>query len=810
MSFHTSTVAGFTLLPVVLTMSLIAAIAFLLNRDNGNNAEMVAGQMDADRARYAAEAGLQAANAVVQGDSCLGGFPVSGTPVTNSNFGGASYSAYATAASGNTTGLVSTGTYNGTSLTLTRSNVVVYQSTPKTYTQQPNGSAGIDTYIQSGSATNFGASSALNINSNSDYPLLQFDLSIFPAGSRPLTATLSLYSGGFFAWGAGNLYRMTSSWQEGTGASSPVDGANWTTSNGTNPWLTPGGDHHPAMVDSVWMNAGYWSAFDLTDLAVAWLSSRYPNQGVMLDMSAGFGTLYIVSSNSSDSIHRPKLSLSYLVPCGATGPSDPVGATVTLSPTADSFDDSGAVQANNGAASALKAYYTAARESRVLMRFDTSSILAGSSVTSANLRMYVSAVASATANSKSIWANAVSDTWAEGAGNNTNKSCPATTTGVSWNYSNNCTAWSYIHPANTAQSWTAMASMPTARTGHVVAMVNNKLYAIGGQLINGTALNAVEVYDLSTNSWATKAALPTARANAAAAVVNGKIYVIGGNTSSGTSLKTTEEYDPATNTWTTKTQMPTARTFVAAAAVSNKIYVLGGATSVAALKTNEEYDPATNSWTSKTQMATARLFASAQAVNGKVYVLGGWSGSASLTSNAAYDPSANSWTNKAALPVGTDSMSSAVLGNRIYLMGGLTGPSTTNAVRAYDTLNDSYVSLLNYPLSADLASAVAYNGRIYAVGGDNNSTTVYTNHYKYDPGIPTPVATAADELSGVSPLAASFSSGWIDFDVTALVQEWVDGVRPNNGVVIYAEVADQFSINSREANSKTPQLIVSY
>ncbi len=33
--------AGFTLLPVVLAMSLTAAIAFLLNRDNGVNANLI-------------------------------------------------------------------------------------------------------------------------------------------------------------------------------------------------------------------------------------------------------------------------------------------------------------------------------------------------------------------------------------------------------------------------------------------------------------------------------------------------------------------------------------------------------------------------------------------------------------------------------------------------------------------------------------------------------------------------------------------------------------------------------------------------
>jgi N-acetylneuraminic acid mutarotase/Tfp pilus assembly protein PilX len=801
---------GFTLLPVMLTMGLIAAIAFLLNRDNAINADMVSGQLDTDRARYAAEAGLQAANARVQSLGCAGGFPTSGAPTTNSNFGVASYSAYATSASGNTTSLVSTGTFNSTSVTLTRSNIIVYQAAAKTYTPQPAGGTGTDTYIVKNSATNFGAANTLNLNSSTDFPLLKFDLSSFPSGSVPLSVTLSVYAGSGLGIGTGNVYRMQSNWLEGTSASSPVDGANWTTTNGTTAWTVAGGDHHSAIVASAGAVTGAWMIFDITDLAAAWLSGRYPNNGVMLGMTAGLGTLDFTSSDNSDAAHRPKLTINYLVPCGSTGPSDPTGGTFTLSATADSFNDSGAVQANNGAAATLKVYYTPARENRMLMRFDTSSIPAGSAVQSATLRVFVSAIASGTANTKSIWINAVNDAWVEGAGNNTNKACPTTTAGTSWNYSTNCSSWSYVHPPNTAPAWTAMASMPTARTGHVVAMVNSKIYAIGGELFSGTALNVVEEYNPATNTWSTKASMTTARSNSAGAVVNGKIYVMGGMNTAGTALSVNEMYDPVANTWTNKTAMPAARRSLSAGVVNNKIYAIGGATTTAALKTNEEYDPVANSWTSKAQMAAARMWPAVQGVNGKVFVLGGWSGTQGLDVNAAYDPTANSWSNKQTIPDRTDSMSSAVLGRNIYFIGGLMGSVATNAVWRYDTMADSYLSRTNYPLSADLAGASTVGNMIYAMGGDNNISTVYANHYRYDPGLPVPVATAVDEATSASPLAANFSGGWISFDLKTLVQEWVSGTRPNNGMVFYSDIADQFSINSRESGSKTPQLVVTY
>ncbi|MDO9098650.1 MAG: MopE-related protein, partial [Candidatus Methanoperedens sp.] len=74
----------------------------------------------------------------------------------------------------------------------------------------------------------------------------------------------------------------------------------------------------------------------------------------------------------------------------------------------------------------------------------------------------------------------------------------------------------------------------------------------------------------------------------AAAVVNNKIYVIGGWISSG-AVATVEVYDPATNTWTNESSMPTARYLLAAEVVNNRIYAIGGETTYGdVVATNEE------------------------------------------------------------------------------------------------------------------------------------------------------------------------------------------------------------------------------
>src|SRR4030042_3495751 len=95
------------------------------------------------------------------------------------------------------------------------------------------------------------------------------------------------------------------------------------------------------------------------------------------------------------------------------------------------------------------------------------------------------------------------------------------------------------------------------------------------------------------DSWFSKAAMHEGRTGVGVAVVNGKIYTIGGANQKGFSA-TNEEYDPATNTWTFKTPMPTPRSAFGIAFYHNKVYCIGGYIPGGATGVNEVYDPETD------------------------------------------------------------------------------------------------------------------------------------------------------------------------------------------------------------------------
>ncbi|MDD3292612.1 MAG: FISUMP domain-containing protein [Candidatus Pacebacteria bacterium] len=221
--------------------------------------------------------------------------------------------------------------------------------------------------------------------------------------------------------------------------------------------------------------------------------------------------------------------------------------------------------------------------------------------------------------------------------------------------------------------WTAKSHTNSYDRG-MAAYVDGYVYFMGGK--ESIYIDSNKRYRISNDSWAARADMPTARESATTAVVNNKIYVIGGRNSDGV-LNTNEEYDPATNTWTTKASMPTKRYVTGAVTVNNKIYVIGGYVPHLPGSTgvNEEYDPATNTWTTKASMPTPRGHVFPVVYNNKIYVIGGYNTilNSWVTVNEVYDPVTDTWVTADSLPQAVSDAVVAVANDKIYVMGGYDG-----------------------------------------------------------------------------------------------------------------------------------------
>jgi len=207
-----------------------------------------------------------------------------------------------------------------------------------------------------------------------------------------------------------------------------------------------------------------------------------------------------------------------------------------------------------------------------------------------------------------------------------------------------------------AGTWAEVASLTTPRRELTSATVGGKLYAIGGyddDDDDGRRHASVEAFDPQTGVWTEVAPMPEgARDELAAAVLDGKIYVIGGGVLRGESIDSVEVYDPATNAWAPAQPMGTARQSHAAATLDGKIYVAGGEDDHGArFNSVEVFDPHTNTWAAVAPMSVPRAMFSLTAVHGKLYAVGGTSNGTTFAATAeAYDPQQNRWESIALIP----------------------------------------------------------------------------------------------------------------------------------------------------------------
>lgn len=135
------------------------------------------------------------------------------------------------------------------------------------------------------------------------------------------------------------------------------------------------------------------------------------------------------------------------------------------------------------------------------------------------------------------------------------------------------TVWAY-DPEESV--WTLLTSMPTARSAGGTAVIDGKIYVVGGRPPQGQDF---AVYDPASDSWTPLPPLPTARNHFATAAIDGKVYVVGGRFGGNVGSEMTaivEVYDPATNAWTEAAAMPTARAGINGVAFNGCLYIFGG------------------------------------------------------------------------------------------------------------------------------------------------------------------------------------------------------------------------------------------
>src|SRR5437762_12028642 len=249
--------------------------------------------------------------------------------------------------------------------------------------------------------------------------------------------------------------------------------------------------------------------------------------------------------------------------------------------------------------------------------------------------------------------------------------------------------------------WTKKNPMPLLSHHVAFTEYRGKIYAFGGFVLPAAGpaawvpLDNAWEYDPIADSWKALAPMPTKRGSPIAATVGDKIYVIGGATMPAGSKETAvhparpqgsagtvEEYDPANNTWRARASMPTPRNHATAGTVNGKIYVIGGRVGPAFISPGssnvdvvEEYDPATDAWGSALALMPSARSAMASCVfGGRIYVTGGEGQHSqrmyTFRALEAYDPASNRWSVLPSMPVSRHGLAGGVVGKRLHMVSG--------------------------------------------------------------------------------------------------------------------------------------------
>ncbi|XP_051569629.1 kelch-like protein 13 [Myxocyprinus asiaticus] len=251
--------------------------------------------------------------------------------------------------------------------------------------------------------------------------------------------------------------------------------------------------------------------------------------------------------------------------------------------------------------------------------------------------------------------------------------------------------------------WRMLGNLPeNPRFSHGVGVMKGKMYVVGGRHYYGKAdtMKCAYRYDPIQNSWQRLADMHERRGSVTLVVLNEKIYAIGGERDSEVSMETVEVYCPNTNSWRFVCPLDQPLCFHAASVWKGAIFISGGLNSQCqCLLSMILYHPEKGS-TYLAEMNHNRAQHCMETLGDHLYVAGGVSCGAGghwidQLACEVYDPMANSWSAIMSLPMPHVGSASVVLEGKVYVIGGYCQEyyRDTKSVHRYDPATERWENM---------------------------------------------------------------------------------------------------------------------
>ena len=189
--------------------------------------------------------------------------------------------------------------------------------------------------------------------------------------------------------------------------------------------------------------------------------------------------------------------------------------------------------------------------------------------------------------------------------------------------------------------WQPVSDVNIARTKFgSVSVRGQKIYLLGGKLVDGSRTDIIEEYDVYKDTWIkSKFKMPAPRSGFSTVLLNDKqLIVIGGN--DGQVLDSVHLLNISTGEWSQLPSMMTKRDELAVnVGPDGKIYAIGGygGQNSTCLKSVERFNLQTYEWEKIADLNEPRRALAAVSLPDGVYAIGGYNGSKYLGSMERYD-----------------------------------------------------------------------------------------------------------------------------------------------------------------------------
>ena len=276
----------------------------------------------------------------------------------------------------------------------------------------------------------------------------------------------------------------------------------------------------------------------------------------------------------------------------------------------------------------------------------------------------------------------------------------------------------WVHRYDAAgNAWTEMAPLPFARSHFEQSTLvrDGRIVMIGGRSlpIGRQAVSDISEYDPATDRWTSIGSLPKPIHSPSAAVIDGRLYVGYGGSRNGVPDNLDFWRERLGVPWKPVPPAPAALGEVSAAAIGDKLYVVGdGAPWTLA------FDLRRGQWDEMTRFAArpaAGNHHAAEVWNGRLLLFGGMGESRATVQ--IYDPATDLWRLGPALPFPAGSMASAVIDSQVYLAGGVDDHGTRGELVRYDPAADTFTQLTPMPLPRNHTAAATDGKRFFVFGG---------------------------------------------------------------------------------------------